>query len=85
MLRPLRTNLYCCQQLLKANSVKLHSSRLSQPTNKQQAQINNSVRVFTDEANRFIFDQRKIYIVAFYSSREGEGRGGEGEWRKQHL
>jgi len=37
------------------------------------------VRVVTDEANRFIFDQRKIYIVAFYSCTWGRGRGkGEG-------
>jgi len=57
MTRPIRTTFDCCQQLLKTSSVEVHSSRLSQPTNKQQAEINNSVRVFTDETIRFIVDE----------------------------
>lgn len=43
--------------------MEVHSSCLSQPTDKQQAEINNSVRVFGDEANRFIFDQTRINIL----------------------
>jgi hypothetical protein len=42
-----------------------HSSRVSQRTKKQQAEINNSVLV----ANRFILDQRLTYFVEFYKSR----------------
>lgn len=53
---------------------------MPKPTDRQTVEPNNSVRVFRDEANRFIFYQRRIHIVAFYSS-----RGGRMEWCKQHL
>ena len=75
MLRPMRTTLYCCQQLLQNNSVEVHSSCLTQQTNKQQAEINNSARIFRDEVNRFIFGQRRINIVAFCSSGPGSAVG----------